>query len=91
MSKNISKKIPKIRTDYSRAKETQHDMKPEFLSKNPFRFVKKYKYKFDTYCKKRWRDKNILDVLTTEFSSFSPSYYVNLIIFTINKKYHFIF
>ncbi|KRX01204.1 Pseudouridine synthase, catalytic domain [Pseudocohnilembus persalinus] len=87
--KQMKEKNKKQPEKYQRTKETQHKIKPEFLTVNPFKFVKKYKYKFDTYCKKRWRGLKLVDVLTKEFSSFSQQYYIQAVEagnITINKQ-----
>lgn len=40
------------------------DKKPHYIFKYPFRFVKPYKHTYETYAKKRWLGRNILETLS---------------------------
>ena len=41
----------------------------------PFRRIKPYYFTYKTFCKLRWRDRNILDIFTSEFRDRKESYY----------------
>jgi tRNA pseudouridine32 synthase len=41
-----------------------------------FRKVHPYHWTYNTYCKERWRGREILDVFTSEFRDRPPEYYV---------------
>jgi len=51
--------------------------RPYFLH-DGLRRVAPYHYTYNTYCKERWRGREILDVFVTEFRDRSPAYYVNM-------------
>lgn len=40
------------------------------------RRVKPYHYTYNTFCKGRWRDRELLDIFQSEFRDRSPEYYV---------------
>jgi 23S rRNA-/tRNA-specific pseudouridylate synthase len=46
-----------------------------FLSSIFLRIIPPYPYTFYSFCKERWIGRDILDVYTTEFGSYPPSYY----------------
>jgi tRNA pseudouridine32 synthase len=41
-----------------------------------FRRVTPYHYTYSTYCKERWRNRNLLEIFLSEFRDRSPEYYV---------------
>ena len=41
------------------------------------RKVHPYHYTYNTYCKERWRGRELLDIFTTEFRDRPQAYYVN--------------
>ena len=40
--------------------------------------MKPYFYTYNTYCKERWRNRELLDIFLSEFRDRKPEYYVNL-------------
>lgn len=40
------------------------------------RRVKPYHYTYNTYCKERWRGRELFDIFTSEFRDRTPEYYV---------------
>lgn len=40
------------------------------------RRVYPYHYTYNTYCKERWRNRELIDIFTTEFRDREPGYYV---------------
>jgi hypothetical protein len=40
------------------------------------RRVKPYHYTYNTFCKERWRDRELLDIFQSEFRDRTPEYYV---------------
>jgi tRNA pseudouridine synthase 9 len=40
------------------------------------RRVKPYHYTYNTFCKQRWRDRELLEIFTSEFRDRPPEYYV---------------
>lgn len=43
------------------------------------RRVKPYHYTYNTYCKERWRGRELLEIFTSEFRDRPPEYYVRLL------------
>lgn len=43
------------------------------------RRVYPYHYTYNTYCKERWRNRELIDIFTTEFRDREPGYYVRLL------------
>ncbi|KAI4210031.1 MAG: hypothetical protein LQ351_007081 [Letrouitia transgressa] len=52
--------------------------RPYFLE-DGLRRVKPYHFTYNTYCKQRWRDREILDIFTTEFRDRPVEYYKDAI------------
>lgn len=42
-----------------------------------FRRVKPYHYTYNTYCKERWRGRELLEIFLSEFRDRPPEYYVS--------------
>lgn len=42
------------------------------------RRVYPYHYTYNTFCKERWRDRELVDIFTSEFRDREPDYYVRL-------------
>jgi tRNA pseudouridine synthase 9 len=42
------------------------------------RRVHPYHYTYNTYCKERWRNRELVDIFTSEFRDREPDYYVRL-------------
>jgi len=53
--------------------------RPYFLH-DGLRRVAPYHYTYNTYCKERWRGREILDIFVAEFRDRSPAYYVNILL-----------
>ena len=51
--------------------------RPYYIEKG-LRRVAPYYYTYNTYCKERWRGKNLLDIYSTEFRDRPNGYYVCL-------------
>ena len=49
--------------------------RPYYLE-NGLRRVLPYHYTYNTYCKERWRGRELLDIFATEFRDRPPEYYV---------------
>jgi len=58
--------------------------RPYFLH-DGLRRVAPYHYTYNTYCKERWRGREILDVFATEFRDRSPAYYVNTLLLWLHN------
>lgn len=61
----------------------------QYTVEGPLQKVSPYFFTYLTYCKMRWRDRNILDVFVTEFRDREPRYYEKQIqegYVTLNKK-----
>lgn len=41
------------------------------------RRVKPYHYTYNTFCKERWRNRELLDIFLSEFRDRTPEYYVS--------------
>lgn len=41
------------------------------------RRVKPYYYTYNTYCKERWRNRELLEIFLSEFRDRTPEYYVS--------------
>jgi hypothetical protein len=54
------------------------DKKPNYIIKEPFRFVEQYEHVFKTNVKGRWIDKTILEAFSNEFVAYSEEYYVDI-------------
>ena len=50
--------------------------RPYYLE-DGLRKVHPYHYTYNTYCKERWRGRELLDIFTTEFRDRPQAYYVN--------------
>ncbi|ODV85665.1 hypothetical protein CANARDRAFT_22463 [[Candida] arabinofermentans NRRL YB-2248] len=51
----------------------------EYIINGPFRSIKPYYYTYKTYCKERWRNKLLIDILSSEFRLFTKQHYINTI------------
>lgn len=49
---------------------------PPYYLEDGFRRVKPYHWTYNTYCKERWRDREILDIFADEFRDKPIEYYV---------------
>lgn len=61
----------------------------KYVIDGPLRRVPPYYFTYLTFCKQRWRDKNLLDLFTTEFRDRDAAYYKQAIEsgqVTVNKK-----
>ncbi|QPG74686.1 hypothetical protein FOA43_002019 [Brettanomyces nanus] len=57
----------------------QEDDDTDYIIDGSLRRVEPYYFTYMTHCKERWRNKNILDVFSSEFRLFSRSYYEDTI------------
>ena len=51
--------------------------RPYYLE-DGLRKVRPYHYTYNTYCKERWRGRELLDIFATEFRDRSQAYYVGI-------------
>lgn len=56
-----------------------YNLKPILKIENNMRFIEPYDFKYQLYIKERWLGKKIIDVLETEFNSYSREYFLNAI------------
>lgn len=56
-------------------KQKQNDPEYEVKMENNLRKIEPYYFTYKTFCKLRWRDKNLLEVFTSEFRDRSKEYY----------------
>ncbi|XBW38428.1 hypothetical protein QEN19_004016 [Hanseniaspora menglaensis] len=49
----------------------------EYVLDEKYRAVKPYWFTYKTFCKARWRDRNIVDIFTNEFRARKPQDYIN--------------
>lgn len=49
----------------------------KYVIDGPLRRVPPYYFTYLTFCKQRWRDKNLLDLFTSEFRDRDAAYYVS--------------
>ena len=65
-------------------------IRPTIKIENNMRIVEPYQYKYEFYTKSRWLNKKLIDILSTEFSSYSIDYFLDSInnskILINNKK-----
>jgi tRNA pseudouridine32 synthase len=54
--------------------------RPYFLE-NGLRRVAPYHYTYNTYCKQRWRGRELLDIFASEFRDRPEEYYVSVVTF----------
>lgn len=59
--------------------------RPYYLEEG-LRKVNPYHYTYNTYCKQRWRGREILDIFATEFRDRPLDYYVHSIAFFHNRS-----
>ena len=69
-TKNDAKPLPDIVTTPATAQ------KPPYYFEDGLRKVKPYHYTYNTYCKERWRGREILDIFSSEFRDRPQEYYV---------------
>jgi len=55
------------------------EMLPKYIVKPPFRFVEQYDYTFKTHSKKRWFNRKLIDIISSEFRSYPIEYYKEII------------
>jgi tRNA pseudouridine synthase 9 len=51
---------------------------PPYYLEDGLRKVTPYHYTYNTYCKERWRDREILDIFASEFRDRPTEYYVGI-------------
>lgn len=55
---------------------TPCDPPPQYYFEGGLRRLKPYHYTYNTYCKERWRDRELLEIFTSEFRDRPVEYYV---------------
>lgn len=50
---------------------------PPYYLENGLRKVHPYHFTYNTYCKERWRDRELIDIFATEFRDRPQQYYVS--------------
>jgi hypothetical protein len=61
----------------------------EAVDHRELQYVRPYTHEYRTWCKERWRDRNILEVFSNEFKLFNRDYYIYAIengAITVNNK-----
>ena len=59
--------------------------RPYYLE-NGLRRVHPYHYTYNTYCKERWRGRELLDIFATEFRDRPEEYYVRWFFSSFNRR-----
>lgn len=58
------------------ANNSSHPRSEPYYFDSGLRRVHPYWYTYNTFCKERWRNRELLDIFVTEFRDRTPEYYV---------------
>ena len=58
------------------ANNSSHPLPDPYYFDSGLRRVHPYYYTYNTFCKERWRNRELLDIFVTEFRDRTPEYYV---------------